>query len=85
MEPHHIRRLTDGGPDDPRAMGAVCPNCHREIHHGTDGQKRNLELQARVTRKETAAEEMQPLPCAEPGGPLGKAGKLASAFRQLRK
>jgi 5-methylcytosine-specific restriction protein A len=59
LEPHHIRRLTDGGPDDPRAMGAVCPNCHREIHHGTDGQKRNLELQARVTRKETAAEEMQ--------------------------
>jgi 5-methylcytosine-specific restriction protein A len=37
-------------------MGAVCPNCHREIHHGTSGQKRNLELQARVTRKETAAE-----------------------------
>jgi 5-methylcytosine-specific restriction protein A len=58
LEPHHIRRLTDGGPDDPRAIGAVCPNCHREIHHGTDGQKRNLELQTRVKRKETAAEEM---------------------------
>jgi hypothetical protein len=34
LEPHHIRRLGDGGPDDPRFMGAVCPNCHREIHHG---------------------------------------------------
>jgi 5-methylcytosine-specific restriction enzyme A len=59
LEPHHIRRLTDGGPDDPRAMGAVCPNCHREIHHGTNGQKRNLELQARVTRKEKVAEGTQ--------------------------
>jgi 5-methylcytosine-specific restriction protein A len=52
LEPHHIRRLTDGGPDDPRMMGAVCPNCHREIHHGTSGQKRNSDLQARITAKE---------------------------------
>ncbi len=44
LEPHHVRRLTDGGPDDPRMMGAVCPNCHRDIHHGANGQKRNLEL-----------------------------------------
>jgi len=53
LEPHHIRRLTDGGPDDPRFMGAVCPNCHREIHHGKNGQKRNSELQARVASKES--------------------------------
>jgi 5-methylcytosine-specific restriction enzyme A len=52
LEPHHIRRLTDGGPDDPRFMGAVCPNCHREIHHGANGPKRNSELQARITSKE---------------------------------
>ncbi len=52
LEPHHIRRLTDGGPDDPRLMGAVCPNCHREIHHGANGHTRNLELQARITTKE---------------------------------
>jgi 5-methylcytosine-specific restriction enzyme A len=38
LEPHHIRRLTDGGPDDPILMGAVCPNCHREIHHGSNGK-----------------------------------------------
>jgi 5-methylcytosine-specific restriction protein A len=37
LEPHHIRRLSDGGPDDPRFMGAVCPNCHREIHYGVEG------------------------------------------------
>ena len=52
LEPHHIRRLTDGGPDDPRFMGAVCPNCHREIHHGAKGQVRNSDLQTRVTSKE---------------------------------
>ncbi len=55
LEPHHIRRLTDGGPDDPRFMGAVCPNCHREIHHGANGQNCNTELQARVTFKENQA------------------------------
>jgi 5-methylcytosine-specific restriction enzyme A len=53
LEPHHIRRLTDGGPDDPRFMGAICPNCHREIHHGANGHERNSKLQSHVTKKET--------------------------------
>ncbi|HEY6023237.1 MAG TPA: HNH endonuclease signature motif containing protein [Pseudolabrys sp.] len=52
LEPHHIRRLTDGGPDDPMFMGAVCPNCHREIHHGEQGEIRNAELQKRICAKE---------------------------------
>src|SRR5262249_14810782 len=55
LEPHHIRRLTDGGPDDPRFMGAICPNCHREIHHGANGPKRNHELQKRVRENEPPA------------------------------
>jgi 5-methylcytosine-specific restriction enzyme A len=29
LEPHHIRRLTRGGPCDPRWVIAGCPNCHR--------------------------------------------------------
>jgi 5-methylcytosine-specific restriction protein A len=33
LEPHHIRRLSDGGPDHPRWVVAVCPNCHRRAHH----------------------------------------------------
>ena len=45
LEPHHTRRLSDGGPDDPRWVGAVCPNCHREIHHGADGEEKNGRLQ----------------------------------------
>jgi HNH endonuclease len=52
LEPHHIRRLTDGGPDDRRFVGAVCPNCHREIHHGQNGSKLNESLQAAVLKKE---------------------------------
>lgn len=37
LEPHHIRRLADAGPDHPRWMAALCPNCHRRVHHGIDG------------------------------------------------
>src|SRR5947209_15707035 len=34
LEVHHIRRLSDGGPDDPRWVVAICPNCHRRAHYG---------------------------------------------------
>ena len=56
LEPHHIRRLGDGGPDDPRFMAAVCPNCHREIHHGSQGRGVNESLQIAVSSKEAALE-----------------------------
>jgi 5-methylcytosine-specific restriction protein A len=45
LEPHHTRRLADGGPDDPRWVAAVCPTCHRWIHYGTGGEARNTELE----------------------------------------
>ena len=57
LEPHHIRRLGDGGPDDPRFMGAVCPNCHREIHHGDQGRSLNERLQSAVTAREDALQQ----------------------------
>jgi 5-methylcytosine-specific restriction enzyme A len=56
LEPHHIRRLGDGGPDDPRFMGAVCPNCHAEIHYGRKGRSLNDGLQSRVNARELALE-----------------------------
>jgi 5-methylcytosine-specific restriction protein A len=59
LEPHHIRRLSDGGPDDPRFMAAVCPNCHREIHYGVDGAKVNERLQGTVSQKEANLENSQ--------------------------
>jgi len=48
LEPHHTRRRSDGGPDDPRWVAAVCPNCHREVHSGENGPKKNEDLQARL-------------------------------------
>ncbi len=54
LEPHHTRRLSDGGPDDPRFVGAVCPSCHREIHHGLHGQAKNKALIEVIRRKEGA-------------------------------
>ncbi|WP_372439075.1 HNH endonuclease, partial [Pandoraea sputorum] len=44
LEPHHVNRLSDGGLDHPQFVGAVCPNCHREIHSGVDGAKLNEQL-----------------------------------------
>ncbi|PSH58755.1 HNH endonuclease [Phyllobacterium endophyticum] len=44
LEPHHIRRMTDGGPDDPRHVIALCPNCHRRVHSGADGFDFNIKL-----------------------------------------
>lgn len=56
LEPHHTRRLSDGGPDDPRFVGAVCPGCHREIHHGRHGQAKNQALIEAIRRKEAASD-----------------------------
>ncbi|MFC5082143.1 HNH endonuclease [Microvirga arabica] len=55
LEPHHTRRLSDGGPDDPRFVGAVCPSCHREIHHGVHGSAKNDVLIEVIRRKEAGA------------------------------
>jgi predicted HNH restriction endonuclease len=43
-------------------FAAVCPNCHREIHHGLDGQAVNERLQTAVTRRETEITSDPPLP-----------------------
>jgi 5-methylcytosine-specific restriction enzyme A len=54
LEPHHTTRLVDGGPDDPAFVGAICPNCHREIHHGKAGKDLNQKLAAAVARLEVS-------------------------------
>jgi 5-methylcytosine-specific restriction protein A len=48
LEPHHIRRLSDGGPDHPAFVIALCPNCHRRVHAGEDGDTYNTTLLARM-------------------------------------
>jgi 5-methylcytosine-specific restriction enzyme A len=46
LEPHHLRRLSDGGPDHPAHVIALCPNCHRRVHAGADGVMYNATLNA---------------------------------------
>jgi 5-methylcytosine-specific restriction protein A len=54
LEPHHIRRRADGGPDHPRWVIALCPNCHRRVHYGADGGAYNEELSAFALEREGA-------------------------------
>jgi 5-methylcytosine-specific restriction protein A len=46
LEPHHTRRLSDGGPDHPRWVVAVCPTCHRRAHYADDAKSYNAQLVA---------------------------------------
>jgi hypothetical protein len=36
LEAPHVERLADDGPDHPRRVIGVCPNCHRNAHFGRD-------------------------------------------------
>lgn len=53
LEVHHIRRLADEGPDRVRWVAAICPNCHRRIHHGRDGSSFNQRLSERIQALES--------------------------------
>lgn len=55
LEPHHTTKLSDGGPDHPRHVGAICPSCHREIHHGALGTTKNASLITRLLELEGEA------------------------------
>jgi 5-methylcytosine-specific restriction protein A len=55
LEPHHLRRLSDGGPDHPAHVIALCPNCHRRVHFGADGRTYNATLIAAMSRIELGA------------------------------
>jgi 5-methylcytosine-specific restriction protein A len=54
LEPHHLRRRADHGPDHPRWVAALCPNCHREVHYGEDGPKLNEQLAVTLGKLERA-------------------------------
>lgn len=54
LEPHHLRRLSDGGPDHPAHVIALCPNCHRRVHAGADGETYNAKLIASMTAIEAS-------------------------------
>jgi 5-methylcytosine-specific restriction protein A len=44
LEVHHLHSRSDGGLDDPENVIAICPNCHRRVHHGQDGKSFNRDL-----------------------------------------
>ena len=44
LEPHHTTRIADGGPDHPAHVIALCPTCHRRVHHAHDGEAYNAAL-----------------------------------------
>lgn len=50
LEVHHVLRLADGGPDTIDNAIAVCPNCHRRLHHGADRADCVEDLYARIAR-----------------------------------
>ena len=52
LEVHHILRLADDGPDDIFHVAAICPNCHREAHHGFDPQAFQVALSGLIAGKE---------------------------------
>lgn len=57
LEVHHVKRLADGGADKLENAAAVCPNCHRELHHGTKKAKRRLISQLRANLSHLSIEE----------------------------
>jgi 5-methylcytosine-specific restriction protein A len=52
LEVHHIRRLADDGPDIPKNVAALCPNCHREAHFGNEPDRFRAKLAQLVLLKE---------------------------------
>jgi 5-methylcytosine-specific restriction protein A len=56
LEAHHTRRISDGGPDDPGWVIAVCPNCHRRAHHAGDAVAFNEDLKNRLAGLEGAVQ-----------------------------
>jgi 5-methylcytosine-specific restriction protein A len=56
LEPHHLTRISDGGPDHPLHVAAICPNCHREVHYGENGESKNEALRASTMTKQLEIE-----------------------------
>jgi 5-methylcytosine-specific restriction protein A len=61
LEPHHIRRRADGGPDHPLWVIALCPNCHRRVHYSHGGATYNKQLAEKATTIEEIYANGSPL------------------------
>lgn len=60
LEVHHIMRLSDGGPDRPDRVAAVCPNCHRAAHYSGIAGEIKKSLLSRISEKEQTLGQKHP-------------------------
>ena len=54
LETHHMTRVADDGPDHPRTVIGICPNCHRRAHYSEDAEIFNSSLIKKVPKLEAA-------------------------------
>ena len=50
LEIHHLKMLADDGSDKASNAIAVCPNCHRELHHGVNKLTQLEKMYSKVAR-----------------------------------
>ena len=50
LEVHHVRQLADKGADTICNAIAICPNCHRRLHHGIDAGDLLASIKRRIER-----------------------------------
>lgn len=48
LEVHHLKQLADGGSDRVSNTVALCPNCHRQMHHGKNKLQLRTSLFERI-------------------------------------
>ncbi len=53
LEPHHTLKLADDGPDHPKHVIALCPNCHRKAHYAAEAEVYNKRLVKTLSRLES--------------------------------
>ena len=49
LETHHVQPLSEDGPDSVENVIAVCPNDHREAHHGKNRDQIKVEMLSKLT------------------------------------
>jgi 5-methylcytosine-specific restriction endonuclease McrA len=51
LEVHHFDPLAEGGADTVQNAAALCPNCHRHVHHGEDAAAQRTKLKGKMRRR----------------------------------
>ena len=52
LEVHHLIPISQGGPDHPENVAAVCPNCHRRTEKSKDSYEFNSVIVKKILAKE---------------------------------